>query len=325
MLAPRTLHGGHVVTSTTSTSIKAIERVEAPPREEFEQDYVKRRRPVILTGVGTKWKAYSDWTPDYLRSVAGKSLVTVHYDENGNFRDWYNNPNDREDRKMPFGDFLDLLLAEPPDLRYYMTEHSLPDVSPELVGDISVSDYIEDVLNPGRASGPNLFAGRDTCMPLHYHPTTEAFMCQLTGTKQVTLYGPEQFPYLYPRPWYAQSYVFSLIDWHTQRAMARRDRSEIDFEKFPKLQQAEGLEFTVHPGEILFIPVHWWHLTTVDSFQLSMTYFWISERARFHYPSPGFQVRAREAMRFSGTTLRNLGRRLTGRPVMDPRKVAVYN
>ena len=161
-------------------------------------------------------------------------------------------------------------------------------------------------------------------MPMHYHPTTEAFMAQLTGTKKVTLYGPEQYGKVYPRPWYGQSYIFSDVDWETQRAMAKNEPEHMDFDKFPKLRSARPMHFTVHPGEVLFIPVHWWHVTSVEGSQLSMTWFWMSERARWHYPSPGLQVRAREAMRVSRIRLRNLGARLSGGKVVDLNNVKAY-
>jgi len=277
------------------TPPKEIERIEAPSREVFEEEYVKRRRPVILTGVATGMKAYREWTPDYLREIAGESVVTAHYDEAGDFQQWYDMDDGvREDRQLPLGELLDLLLADPPDLRYYMTEHALHLISEKLLEDVSMSDYISDELVPGTSSGPCLFIGRDISMPMHYHPTTEAFMCQLKGDKKVTLYGPDQCPHLYTTPWYKPTYIFSRVDYKTQRAMAQHDRERMDFDAWPKLERAKGLEFTVKAGEVLFIPVHWWHVTSVDCFQLSVTYFWRSDPVRWHYPTPGLRVRARE-------------------------------
>ena len=114
------------VTKPDPTPPSEIERVETPTREEFEENYVKRRRPVILTGVATGWKAFTEWTPEYLKSVAGDSVVTAHYDPNGDFQQWYDMADGvREDRQIEFAKLIDLLVAEPPDLRYYMTEHAL--------------------------------------------------------------------------------------------------------------------------------------------------------------------------------------------------------
>ena len=313
------------MTKPDTTPPSEIERVEAPTREEFEENYVKRRRPVILTGVATGWKALTEWTPEYLKSVAGDSVVTAHYDPNGDFQQWYDMADGvREDRQIGFARLIDLLIAEPPDLRYYMTEHALHLVSEKLLGDLSLSQYISDTLKPGVSSGPCLFVGRDISMPIHYHPTTEAFMCQLQGDKQVTLYGPEQCPNLYTTPWYKPTYIFSRVDYASQRAMAQHDRSRMDFDKWPKLERAKGLEFTVRPGEILFIPVHWWHVTSVDTFQVSMTYFWRSDKSRWHYPTPGRRVRAREVMRAVTENWVKLKGAITGRRA-DSESASVYS
>jgi hypothetical protein len=73
---------------TTFAPVTDVDRIESPSRREFEEEYVKRRKPVIITGVGNQWKAY-EWTPDYLKKVAGKDQCTVHYNEKGNFKRWY--------------------------------------------------------------------------------------------------------------------------------------------------------------------------------------------------------------------------------------------
>ena len=131
-----------------------IERIEAPTREVLVENYIKRRRPVILTGVATQMKAYQEWTPDYLREVAGDSVVTAHYDENADFQQWYDmNDGEREDRQLPLGQLLDPLLADPPDLRYYMTEHALHLISEDLLADISLNQYISDELEPDETRG----------------------------------------------------------------------------------------------------------------------------------------------------------------------------
>lgn len=32
-----------------------------------------------------------------------------------------------------------------------------------------------------------------------------------------------------------------------------------DFEKFPKFLDLEGVEAVVGPGDVLYIPIYWWH------------------------------------------------------------------
>ena len=271
-----------MVRATGSTE---IERVERPTKAEFTA-IQECNRPVIVTGVSPEWGAMKHWDLDYLKSVAGDSLVTVHYDSDANFTRWYlSDPEDRDDRQIPFGELLSLLQEESGRC-YYMTEHSLKDISPRLAEDVDLSGLVD--LEPPWE--PLLFVGRDTCMPMHYHGTTEAVLCQLIGTKKITLVAPGDSPYLYARPWYAQSPLFSRVDGRSVQA------GNPDYSRWPKLEKAELIQFTLHPGEILFIPVHWWHLTSVPDFQVSMTCFWSSKFRRWTFPSPGLQVCAREVL-----------------------------
>lgn len=273
-------------------SITEIGRVHNPTREEFDREFVQKRKPVIITGVADQWRAMSEWTPDYLKATAGQAEVDVHFSEKGNFHRWYTEPEKRTDLKMKFGDMIDIMRgpAETAN-KYYMTEHNLSLISEDLLGDLTVGSLIDETVGPGKCTGPTLFLGQNTCMPSHLHGTTEAFMCQLQGTKEVILHGPEQTPKLYPLPWYSSQYLFSEVDWFTDRQWKK-----VDYDKYPLAKDAQALEFTVHPGEILFIPVHWWHVTSVQGYQLSITYFWMSDRSRWHFPSPGNEVQAHLAL-----------------------------
>lgn len=262
-----------------SESPLEITRVEAPTREEFEHHWLGKNRPVILTGVASSWPAVTQWSPEYLERVAGDSEVTVHYQEEANFHYWYQHLGQRQDRRMRFGQLVELLTREPPERRYYMTEHELAKVSPRLVEDVDPSRYLDRAI-------PMLFMGRDTYMPMHYHGSTEAILCQLHGSKEVTLYSPDQYSLLYPRPWYGRAPVFSRID-----------TRHPDYERFPKFRRARPLTFRLEPGEILFIPVHWWHVTGVEGFQISVTCFWKAKMSCYTFPAPGLQTVARESLR----------------------------
>lgn len=262
-----------------------IERVESPTREDFEKNYLKQNKPVIITGVASKWQAFSEWkNPDHLKSLAGDANVTVHFNENANFHEWYLNPQERIDQQMKLSELIDKLLGDPPDPRYYMTEHNFSMISNKLLKHVDFSKYLGD----GKPFEPLLFLGRDTCMPMHYHGTTEAFLCQLYGKKKITLYSPDQHSFLYAQPWYQRSPLFSQINGR------QIHDAKPDYDSFPKFKRARPVEFTLEPGEMLFIPVHWWHLTSVTGYQISVTHFWKAKLQAWHFPTPGLQVIARE-------------------------------
>ncbi len=283
----------------TRPSSTDIERIHAPSREELMR-WVDRNHPVVITGVADQWPAFHKWGPDYFREVAGDAEVTVHYDERGDFQRWYT-PSGRDDRTLTLREFVDILTAEPPDRRFYMTEHDLSLISQRLCEDVDGSRYAD--------GEPRIFLGRNTCMPLHYHATTEAILCQLQGHKEILLYSPEQFPLLYAHPWQSNAWMFSQVDGPQQIAQFTRDTDYLKLDAppsdgFPKFKKAVPTIVNLAPGEILLIPVQWWHLTTCEGFQFNVTFFWRSTARRYTFPQPGLQVFAHEWLNKAKRTFR---------------------
>ena len=74
------------------------------------------------------------------------------------------------------------------------------------------------------------------------------------------------------------------------------DVSQPDLAQFPRFKEAIPLDFDLLPGEMLYIPVHWWHVTEVNGFQISVTHFWKAKLQCWTFPTPGFHVVAREIL-----------------------------
>ena len=83
-------------------------------------------------------------------------------------------------------------------------------------------------------------------------------------------------------------------------------------EQFPRFEDAEPLTFKLEAGEILFIPVHWWHVTRCPGFQLNVTCFWGANIRQYTFPEPAFQVFAREAIWQTKTRWNKAKSRLRG-------------
>ena len=267
----------------------AIDRIESPSREHFIRNYLLQNRPVILQGVMDRWPALSRWTPEYLKSVAGDADVEVHFNETGNFRDYYVDASKRADRNMKFKELVDLLAFDPDGRQYYMTEYKLREISPKLCEDVNFADYFDPDNEPYEVM---LFMGRDTCMPMHYHGKMEAFLCQVYGEKKVVLFSPEQYRAVYSRRWFQHHPLFSNLDGRQILA------GDVDTDLFPKFKGAKPMEFMLHPGEMLFIPVHWWHVTGVEGYQVSLTHFFRAKLRCWRFPSPGLQTIGREIIDF---------------------------
>ncbi|MEM7202055.1 MAG: cupin-like domain-containing protein [Planctomycetota bacterium] len=265
-----------------------VPRVERPTAEDFQRRFVQRSQPCVITGVASQWPAFSKWGADYLKSVAGDREVAVHFDEDGDFQRWYS-PLGTGDRKMRLADFLDILTAEPPDRRYYMSEHDVRWISGALLADVDMSGYpFIDV------SEPAMFLGRDTMMPLHYHGTTEAVCCQLIGDKEFVLFAPEDTRRLAPFPCWSRFFHFSQIGVAEQAKVFQRGDHlgewKATSKEFPRYAKATPIRVHLRPGDMLYIPVDWWHVTTCPGFQANVVWFWRSSFRRWHFPSPGLHT-----------------------------------
>ncbi|XP_024433720.2 HSPB1-associated protein 1 isoform X1 [Desmodus rotundus] len=72
---------------------------------------------------------------------------------------------------------------------------------------------------------------------------------QVQGRKRWHLFPPEDTPFLYPtRIPYEESSVFSKINVVNP-----------DLKRFPQFQKARRHVVTLSPGQVLFVPRHWWH------------------------------------------------------------------
>jgi hypothetical protein len=126
------------------------------------------------------------------------------------------------------------------------------------------------------------FFGRDTATPAHYHPYLHAFVTELVGTKQIVLYPPEATSSigLYP--------VHSFE--HNQARMLPDD--------------LPAWTCMLEPGDVLFIPVHWWHRIEGQGPTASVSCFYRAPLAHMSFPSPALRSLGALALREPGTLLR---------------------
>jgi ribosomal protein L16 Arg81 hydroxylase len=219
-------------------NLKQVDRIEDIQPEEFYQQYVNRRKPVILNNYTKNWAAVNKWTPEYLKEVAGHHKVKLY----GKWLD--NSPTLIEMppvKEVPFGEYLDSIAAgEKSDLRIFL--FNLFKLEPSLLNDFDFTPIMDGYLK----DFPYLFfgaAGSD--VRLHYDiDLSNVFITQFHGTKRFTLFDQSQTKYLYKFPFTTHSAV---------------DMANIDFDKYPALKLAQGYTCDLEHGETLFMPSGIWH------------------------------------------------------------------
>jgi len=247
----------------------SIERIPMPSRATFEKEFLEPCRPVIITGAMSKWRALKLWNEEFFRrSDVSSRVVPIEKYPNGdryNFPLWIVRPQN----KMPLRDYMDLVLSDE-NRNYYCADQDIDWSLPELWADIEYPDLFD-------RSGlrrTTFYLGRDTISAAHYHPDTQVVLCQVVGRKRFVFWPPDDIDKLYPAPWYTPNFNWSRVNF---------DDPDVE-RRFPKIKEARRVECVVEPGEMIFVPIHWWHLVYGEGFSVSVTYIW-QGRIR-DWPSP---------------------------------------
>ncbi len=225
----------------TELSLATIPRVESMSRPEFQAEHLNPLRPVILTKLAASWPALDKWTPEFFKTRYGQKQVKVY---NASFaipgKTYMSNV-----RVLLLTDYLDRVLTASEDLRMFL--YNIRSEIPELLNDIRF---------PPLASGFSkhfvfmFFGCRGSITQMHFDiDMAHVFHTSIVGRKTVTLFSYDQARNLYRHPFTCRSYV---------------DVHKPDFDRFPRLRQAQGYRAVLQPGETLFMPGGYWHHMVYD-------------------------------------------------------------
>jgi Cupin-like domain len=228
-----------------------VERRHRLDRDSFFNDHYVANRPVIITGMMDQWSALRRWTLDHLRREFGDTDVEVQWGRDTDAEYEINSVAHR--RLMRFGDYVDLVERAGRTNDFYMTANNSATNRSTLDG-LGVDILpMPDYLDAGAPEQWFLWFGpAGTVTPLH-HDLTNNLMAQVIGRKRVVLAPPCETPNLYNH-----HHCFSAVDLRS-----------IDDRRFPAMRNVQLMECELRPGELLFVPVGWWHF--VESLDVSVT------------------------------------------------------
>jgi cupin-like protein len=224
-----------------ASDFSRIPRVSNLSSEAFLKDYYAANRPVIIEDVASTWPAVAKWDLRFLRDRFGAEEVTYQ---------WGRSADDHRDSFVdhslsgPLAEFIDLIESEAPTNQYYLIAHDRlldrPAFRPLLEDIVFDPRYFAPVDKPGQVFfwlGP-----QGTTTPLH-RDLGNVYFAQIRGRKAVKMVPSKQMHKVYNETGY---------------------HSEVDFEDYslddyPLLRDVHVMEEVISPGELLFIPLGWWH------------------------------------------------------------------
>jgi len=305
------------------------ERIPLPTdSRDFVRNYLYRSKPVIIENAINHWPALVRWNNDFLRAKYEDVKVHVKLTPNGEFEgcDLAETFENYESFKVPdavkkqlrypdlvvvrpavgtmkFGEFLDLVEGKNIDgdgkqvnISAYLEYSSIREYFSELENDVEEIPFMHDML---KLSHLNMWLSNgNTLGKLHFDPF-DNFLCQLRGSKKLTLFEPHNNHNLYEA--HIQEALLSY-DNNTKRFRHRRlldstsmvmspiDLVNPDYDRFPNFTRANAMECVLNEGDVLFLPSFWWH--EVQSFPNEFEHrnlavnFWYKPFLTKEFPCP---------------------------------------
>jgi nitrite reductase/ring-hydroxylating ferredoxin subunit len=217
-------------------SLTPISKIEIKETADFIHTYFNNNQPVIITNYCSHWPAMGKWTFDYFKKSVGHIKVPLYAEAFADTGKSYMEPT----TKMLFGDYLDLIANDATTLRMFL--FNIFKYMPNLCADF---DY--PLLTKGylKKYPFMFFGGKNSFVDVHYDiDLSHVFLTQFLGERKIILFPPEDSVSLYRHPFTVSTNV---------------DLGNVDYTRYPKIVQTNGLICTLKPFETLFIPSGYWH------------------------------------------------------------------
>jgi hypothetical protein len=232
-----------------------IERVHRPGIEDFRSGYFQKK-PVVLTGFTDNWMARKLWKPESLKQIFGHITVPLRGSDNefdvifkseaatsmtlGQYFDAINNP--ARTGKIPY-------------LGNISFDH--PSTRAPLKPLRSHFNFPELLLGKNQLE-MRLWIGAIGQKSTIHNDNYDNLNAQVIGQKKFFLFSPDQHPLLYPKRVTEMCWASPV------------DNENPDYDKYPLSYHLNGFECTLEPGEILYIPMFWWHQAISESLAINI-------------------------------------------------------
>ena len=223
---------------------------------EFYEHYYFLNRPVVLKGLMKTSVAVRTWSPEFFSLNFGSVPLEITAGRNL-LRDYESNFSQTV-RTVPMADFIQRLSQDSGTNDFYLVARNYFFDNPafaELKHDLEPPPEIVNTLDRGHGTVKAWFGPKGTVTPLHYDEHS-ILLAQIYGRKHFKFIPPFEFPNLYVR-----NKFYSAVD-----------PEHIDAQRYPDFLRVPVADIILEPGDLLFIPVGWWHWAKSLDISISATF-----------------------------------------------------
>jgi hypothetical protein len=230
---------------------RPIKEIELPTRNEFAK--LRRDEPFLIKRAVPNWTATRTWSHGWFKQHYGDRRVWVERGDDFLHFDIEN---------ITIREFVGRTVEQNPPEQLYLTEGHVFALFPELTDHIDLDR--PDLFNQVLMSPPKIYMGPAGSFSSIHYDHAPNLTAQVYGRKRWVFYTPDQTDLLYPYPRHHFLSHFSKIN--TLEKL-------VDFDSFPLFKRAEQREAIVEPGDIIYVPVGWWHHVTSLDPTISLHFF----------------------------------------------------
>lgn len=228
---------------------------ESLTEKEFVKNWVDKSKPCLIKGAIKHWSAMSNWKEkDYWIANSRNENVKV-----GAFRN-FALPRPDHMEEMPFHDAVERLFAQKDDVFKISARVIAADTHvAALEKDTPGFPFLPDAGIPRKYPRKRILMYHRASSNWHFHPMDETLMCQVSGSKRITVFPPH------------------LPEMRTVSRFLDQDRY-LSGEQLDPSINVKPMTADVEEGDAMYIPPFWYHglYPTQDEVGFTLVYCWKS-------------------------------------------------
>ncbi|WP_239014525.1 cupin-like domain-containing protein [Archangium violaceum] len=231
-----------------------VERRSGLSARAFFERYYYPHRPVILRDLMVGWPALERWRPECLAERFGDARVEIMIGRDSDPE--HESQPDQHRKVVRLRDFIQMLGARVTN-DYYLVGRNFALERPEFRGMLEELRFPEGYLDPVSPPGAiKLWMGPAGTLTALHHDLSCVLFGQVYGRKHFKLIPSFELPRVY----------------NSQGVFSDVDAEAPDEARFPRYLRAHVLEAVLEPGDMLFIPVGWWHWVKALDVSVSVSF-----------------------------------------------------